>query len=150
MEQIEQKYKKEKTVFENMKLQENKSAINQEEDLHTRVFLRYLLWYSRILIVVFSHKRSTGQGLVGRLYEGLKDFYHVFLDSEAKFNIHDLKLIVQNTDVFVFVLTHGILLSYWCMEELASAIYNKKQVTICSLLTSSDNYYSRSVLCSSL
>ncbi len=67
---------------------------------------------------------------MGRLYEGLKDWYTVFLDSEAKFNIHDLKQIVQNTEVFVFVLTHGVLLSHWCLEELKSALENKKQVRL--------------------
>ncbi len=50
------------------------------------------------------------------LYEGLN--YKVFLDSEAKFKIHDLQLIVKNTEVFLFVLTHGILLSHWCRQEL--------------------------------
>lgn len=41
----------------------------------------------------YSHKRSTGQGIVGRLYEGLKSDYKVFLDSEAKFKIHGNLLI---------------------------------------------------------
>lgn len=40
-----------------------------EEDVHTRAFL--------------SHKRSSAQGLTGRLYQGLKDNYKIFLDSEA-------------------------------------------------------------------
>jgi hypothetical protein len=44
------------------------------EDLHTRVFL--------------SHRRLTAQGMTGRIYEGLKGDYAVFLDSEAKFKIH--------------------------------------------------------------
>ena len=70
---------------------------------------------------IFSHKRSTGQGIVGRLYEGLKEDFKVFLDSEAKFKIHNLKEIVKHTEVFVFVLTHGILLSHWCLQELLSA-----------------------------
>ncbi len=68
---------------------------------------------------------------MGRLYEGLKDDYKVFLDSEAKFKIHDLQLIVKNTEVFVFVLTHGILLSHWCLQELLSASENSKQVNCC-------------------
>ncbi len=81
---------------------------------------------------ISSHKRSTGQGIVGRLYEGLKDSYKVFLDSETKFKIHDLQLIVENTTVFIFVLTHGILLSHWCLQELLSAVAHSKQVLLCS------------------
>ncbi len=52
----------------------------------------------------------------------------MFLDSEAKFKIHNLKQIVAHTEAFVFILTHGILLSVWCMEELKSALENKKKV----------------------
>jgi hypothetical protein len=96
------------------------------EDLSTRIFL--------------SHKRSTGyniplpsykelgQGIVGRLYEGMKDVYSIFLDSEAKFKIHNLQEIVKNTDNFLFLLTNGILLSFWCLQELLSALENKKRV----------------------
>ena len=76
----------------------------------------------------FSHKRSTGQGIAGRLFEGLKDKYKIFLDSEAKFKIHDLKKIVEHTDTFIFILTNGILLSRWCFEELKYAILNHKKV----------------------
>ncbi len=133
-----QKFKGEKTSWLNVL----KGATPTPEDLTTRLFLRYIVsFYDLHQIVVFnyefqtsfvlicpSHKRSTGQGLVGRLYEGLKDWYQVFLDSEAKFNIHDLKCIVQSTEVFVFVLTHGILMSYWCLEELTSALQNNKKV----------------------
>ncbi len=75
-----------------------------------------------------SSQAKPGQGMVGRLYEELKDWYRIFLDSEAKFKIHDLQLIVQHTEVFVFVLTSGILLSHWCCEELKSALHNKKKV----------------------
>ncbi len=77
-----------------------------------------------------SHKRSTGQGIAGRLFEGLKDKFKVFLDSEAKFKIHNLRKIVENTEAFVFILTHGILLSTWCLEELKSALDYKKKVII--------------------
>ncbi len=59
---------------------------------------------------------------------GLKNDYRVFLDSEAKFKIHNLKEIVKHTDNFVFVLTHGILLSHWCLQELLSALENNKKV----------------------
>ena len=77
-----------------------------------------------------SHKRSTGQGIAGRLYEGLKDSYKVFIDSEAKFKIHNLRKIVESTEVFVFILSNGIFLSKWCLEELKSALDNKKKVII--------------------
>lgn len=80
------------------------------------------------LFTITSHKRSTGQGICGRLYEGLKHDYKVFLDSEAKFKIHNLKEIVKQTENFIFVLTHGILLSYWCLQELEAAVENKKKV----------------------
>ena len=36
--------------------------------------------------IFLSHKRSTGQAVAGRLFEGLKDYYGrdaIFLDSEA-------------------------------------------------------------------
>jgi hypothetical protein len=79
---------------------------------------------------LFSHKRSTGQGIAGRLFEGLKDHYKVFLDSEAKFKIHNLRQIVEQTAFFVFILTHGILLSKWCLEELKSAVQHKKKVLL--------------------
>ncbi len=32
-------------------------------------------------VLICSHKRTTGQAIAGRLYEGLKDYYKVFLDS---------------------------------------------------------------------
>ena len=34
-----------------------------------------------------SHKRTTAQVIAGRLYEGLKEEYKIFLDSEAKFKV---------------------------------------------------------------
>ena len=34
-----------------------------------------------------SHKRTTAQVIAGRLYEGLKEDYNIFLDSEAKFKV---------------------------------------------------------------
>ncbi len=82
---------------------------------------------------------------MGRLFEGLKDEYKVFLDSEAKFKIHDLQLIVKNTEIFVFVLTHGILLSHWCLQELLSAIEHSKKVNCfcikCILILCEDYCY---------
>ena len=43
---------------------------DEHEDISSRLFL--------------SHKRSTGQGIAGRLFEGLRKHYKIFLDSEAK------------------------------------------------------------------
>ncbi len=54
VDQILQKFKEEKTSWVNS-LKQTEQELKQE-DLTTRVFL--------------SHKRSTGQGIVGRLYEG--------------------------------------------------------------------------------
>mmetsp|Transcript_19729 Transcript_19729/g.27515 ORF Transcript_19729/g.27515 Transcript_19729/m.27515 type:complete len:997 (-) Transcript_19729:49-3039(-) len=95
---------------------QNESHEESSENITTRVFL--------------SHKRSTGQGIAGRLYEGLKNDYNVFIDSEAKFKIHNLKMLVQNTDVFVFILTYGIFLSHWCLEELKAAIASRKRIIV--------------------
>lgn len=70
----------------------------EEEDITTRIFLRYK---KRIVLADFgSHKRSTGQAIAGRLYEGLRSVYKVFLDSEAKFKIHNLQKIVEQTVTF--------------------------------------------------
>jgi len=85
------------------------------QDIVTRAFL--------------SHKRSSAQGMAGRLYEGLKG-YKVFLDSEASFDLHDLALIVKHTGLFIFILSEGILDSFWCMQELRSAVENKKKVLL--------------------
>jgi hypothetical protein len=59
---------------------------SHSENTTTRIFL--------------SHKRLTAQAIAGRLYEGFKDSYKVFLDSEAQFKIHDLVQIVDNTSKF--------------------------------------------------
>jgi hypothetical protein len=56
-----------------------------------------------------SHKRTTAQVIAGRLYEGLKNDYKIFLDSEAKFKVHDLELIVANTRLFILILSSGYL-----------------------------------------
>eukprot|EP00027_Filamoeba_sp_ATCC50430_P007122 CAMPEP_0168542912 /NCGR_PEP_ID=MMETSP0413-20121227/1597_1 /TAXON_ID=136452 /ORGANISM="Filamoeba nolandi, Strain NC-AS-23-1" /LENGTH=600 /DNA_ID=CAMNT_0008572813 /DNA_START=20 /DNA_END=1822 /DNA_ORIENTATION=- len=78
-----------------------------------------------------SHKRTTAQVIAGRLYEGLtKAGFNVFLDSEAKFKLHDLEKIVQQTDLFVFILSSGIFESVWCLKEVRSALANKKPVIV--------------------
>lgn len=63
LHQIVEKFQSEKVAYQNSA----ELSVHVMEDLSTRVFL--------------SHKRSTGQGIAGRLFEGLKDKYKVFLDS---------------------------------------------------------------------
>ena len=46
------------------------SKTTSQEDINTRAFL--------------SHKRSSAQGMAGRLYQALKG-YRIFLDTEADF-----------------------------------------------------------------
>jgi len=86
------------------------------ENLHTNFFL--------------SHKRSSAQGIAGRLYESLKEDYDVFLDSETQFKIHDLEVIVKHTDVFIFILSKDYVESEWCLKELKTAILNKTKIII--------------------
>ncbi len=43
------------------------------------------------------------EAIAGRLYDSLHTNYSVFLDSEAQFQIHDLRLIVSRTELFVLV-----------------------------------------------
>ena len=35
-----------------------------------------------------SHKRSSAQGVAGRIWQELKKDYNIFLDSEAQFDLH--------------------------------------------------------------
>mmetsp|Transcript_4017 Transcript_4017/g.5638 ORF Transcript_4017/g.5638 Transcript_4017/m.5638 type:complete len:839 (+) Transcript_4017:81-2597(+) len=91
-----------------------KKVDTSSEDISCRLFL--------------SHKRSSGQGIAGRLFEGFKNHYKVFLDSEADFDIHDLQLIVKQTNTFIFILSHGILDSLWCLKELEAAVLYGKRI----------------------
>jgi hypothetical protein len=87
-----------------------------------------------------SHKRTTGQAVAGRIYESFKvmaaqssltnlqNDYIVFLDSEAHFKLHDLEILVSQTDVFVLILSRDYVTSEWCLKELKSAILNKIKV----------------------
>lgn len=59
VQQIVQKFKDENSSWENSLSQQ---GVEMHQDLTTRVFL--------------SHKRSTGQGIVGRLYEGI--YYNMY------------------------------------------------------------------------
>jgi len=105
-------------IAERVAESKKKRATSHEaaEDIHTRLFL--------------SHKRATAQAIAGRLYEGLKGDYRIFLDSEAQFKIHDLEKIVKQTDVFVFILSRGIFDSVWCLKELRQAIAANKKVVV--------------------
>ncbi len=85
------------------------------ENIHTNMFL--------------SHKRSTGQGLAGRIWESLKNNYDIFLDSETQFKIHDLEILVAQTDIFLLLLTKDYVDSEWCLKELRAAIINKVKVS---------------------
>eukprot|EP00027_Filamoeba_sp_ATCC50430_P003950 CAMPEP_0168557112 /NCGR_PEP_ID=MMETSP0413-20121227/9243_1 /TAXON_ID=136452 /ORGANISM="Filamoeba nolandi, Strain NC-AS-23-1" /LENGTH=603 /DNA_ID=CAMNT_0008588105 /DNA_START=18 /DNA_END=1829 /DNA_ORIENTATION=- len=80
--------------------------------------------------VFLSHKQSTGQGIALSLYNELTNKFKLnpFLDVKAKFNLHDLVQIVQNTKLFVMIITDGIFDSYWCMQELVAAIKANKPV----------------------
>src|SRR5688500_12334826 len=80
--------------------------IQHTEQLKTHTFL--------------SHKRSSAQGIAGRLFQELKENYKIFLDSEATFNLHNLQLIVKYTGLFIFILSEGIFDSFWCLEGTQS------------------------------
>jgi len=54
----------------------------------------------------------------------------VFLDSETQFKIHDLEIIVSQTDVFIFILSKDYVQSEWCLKELKTAIQHKKKIII--------------------
>lgn len=77
-----------KKQLENEQFEENpnESQLESIELIQTRTFLRFA--FLHVVISSFSHKRATAQAIAGRIYEGLKADYRVFLDSEAKFKIH--------------------------------------------------------------
>ncbi len=62
------------------------------------------------------------------MFQELRTNYNVFLDSEATFNLHNLRLIVKHTGntftahrylilgLFIFILSDGIFDSFWCLE----------------------------------
>ena len=67
------------------------------ENINTRVFLRFFSHFTIKIHLYASHRRLTAQAIAGRLFEGLKNDYKCFLDSETQFKIHDLETIVKNT-----------------------------------------------------
>jgi hypothetical protein len=63
-------------------------------------------------------KQQFTLGIAGRIYQELRNSYNIFLDSEATFNLHNLRLIVKYTGLFVFILSEGIFDSFWCLEGI--------------------------------
>ncbi|KAL1510401.1 hypothetical protein AB1Y20_006710 [Prymnesium parvum] len=81
--------------------------------------------------VFLSHRRATGQGPIGRIYQALKEDYCCFLDSEVKFKLHNLRVLVTACNYFLFYLSEGILdKSPFCLEELLSAIHTDRTIFI--------------------
>ena len=69
-----------------------------------------------------SHCRLSGQGSVGRIHDALIGEYALFLDTEQKFEMHDLEVRVRmSAQIFVY-LSDGYLQSHWCLQELKAAI----------------------------
>ena len=67
------------------------------------------------------------QGPIGRIYMELKEDYRCFLDSEVTFKLHNLRVLVQACNYFLFFLSGGILdKSPFCLEELLSAIHSNR------------------------
>jgi len=88
------------------------------EDISTDVFL--------------SHKQSTGQGIALPLQQRLKEVLglKVFLDVQSDFELHDLNKLIDQTKLFVFIYTEGILDSQYCFEEFKHAVKSQKKIII--------------------
>ena len=67
------------------------------------------------------------------MFTKLSEEYTLFLDSEANFELHDLQLFVKFTGLFIFILSEGILDSYWCLEELRSAVRHNRKILVLRL-----------------
>ena len=71
------------------------------------------------------------QGPIGRIYQELKEDYRCFLDSEVTFKLHNLRVLVQACNDFLFFLSGGILdQSPFCLEELLSAIHSNRRIFV--------------------
>jgi hypothetical protein len=67
----------------------------------------------------FSHRQKSGQAIALVLQTSLKSrSLEGFLDVQAEFDLHDLRLIVKETKLFVFIVTDGIFSSPWCLKGL--------------------------------
>jgi len=83
--------------------------------------------------IFLSHKQRTGQGIAHALYISLTGEPHkkkVFLDVRTEFDLHDLKLLISKTKLFVFIMTDGILDSYYCFEEFETASNLEKPILL--------------------
>ncbi|KAK9814455.1 hypothetical protein WJX72_006166 [[Myrmecia] bisecta] len=80
-----------------------------------------------------SHRRLTAQGAVGRIYSEVGKTYRMFLDSEAKFLLHNLRELVQATHTFIFFMSEGILESHFCLEEFNTAVEAHKPIVLVSM-----------------
>jgi len=87
------------------------------EDIRTDAFL--------------SHKQDTAQGLATTFYSQLTARgFKVFLDVQTKFVLHDLKALVSQTSLFVFILSPGIFDSYWCFCEFEAAVQSNRKIFV--------------------
>jgi len=78
-----------------------------------------------------SHRQKTGQQVALPLYLTLSNLgYKVFLDTHAEFELHDLKRLVSNTTLFVFVLSEGILDSEFCFNEFETGVQSNKKIVL--------------------
>ena len=78
-----------------------------------------------------SHRRATGQGIAGRLFEKFRNEYCTFLDSESTFELHNLQMLIEKTNVVIFILTEGIFnKSLFCLLELLTAISSGKEIVL--------------------
>ena len=86
--------------------------------------------------IFLSHRRATGQGIAGRIFEWSSSEYCTFLDSEATFELHNLQMLINKTNVIIFILTEGILdKSLFCLLELLTAIACEKEIVVAKDLT---------------
>ena len=89
-----------------------------------------------------SHKQSTAQGQVGRIYQELHGLsrstrrYSCFLDTEAKFKLHNLRVLVMHCNSFLLFLSADLLeASAFCLEELLTAMYYEKEIIAAPVLS---------------
>ena len=66
-----------------------------------------------------SHKQSTGQSVVLPLHLALKEYGETsFLDICAEFDVHNLEVLVEKTEFFLFLLSEDIFLSEYCKKGI--------------------------------
>mmetsp|Transcript_2885 Transcript_2885/g.10495 ORF Transcript_2885/g.10495 Transcript_2885/m.10495 type:complete len:703 (+) Transcript_2885:2-2110(+) len=88
--------------------------------------------------VFLSHRRATGQGPIGRIFQALirHGDYRCFLDSDATFKLHNLRALVRACNYFLFFLSGGVLdSSPFCLEELLAAITSERIIFLVSDLS---------------